>query len=103
MTETRKSLEDIAKMLADAHRKADPNTVGIWLAPDSDGREIRLVEVSQTAPYTGEALPIRFPPKGTILFPTVVVLLNRRELAEVDAGELPQPEGWAPRKSWRAI
>jgi hypothetical protein len=103
MTENRKSLEEVARLLADSHRKANPNTVGVWLAPDSDGREIRLVEVSQTAPYTGEVLPVRFPPKGDIVFPTVVVLLNRRELAEVDAGELPLPDGWAPRESWRAL
>jgi hypothetical protein len=98
-----KSLEEVASILANAHRQAEPKTREVYLAPDKTGGEIRLVEVSDAVHYTGEVLPVRFRPKGDITFPSVVVLLSNREWDEVQAGKLALPLGWGDRKSLKAL
>lgn len=94
-------MHDVAKYLAEAHRKADKRTCGVWLVPDDN--EVRLVEVSQSTHYTGELLPVRFPAKGEVTYPTVIVLLHPKEFEQVESGELELPFGWAPRKAWEEI
>jgi hypothetical protein len=85
-----------AHELAAAHRLADPQTVVVMLDPDPAEQEIRLVEVSTTAPTTRELYPFAFDARRDqgINFPSVVLLLSPIEWKEVNAGQLPLPAGW---------
>jgi hypothetical protein len=73
-----RSVFDVAKKLAEDHKKEDPETTDVFVAEATD--EVRLVEVSgslgPTAPRA--VLPFRFnarPDKG-VDYPSVVVLLS---------------------------
>lgn len=90
------SYRDTARDLAAAHRRVDPATTMILLVPDPAEREIRLIEVSGSAPWSGDVIPFPYDarPDLNILFPSVVILLNPREWAEVEAGGLALPPGW---------
>ncbi len=89
-----KSVEDVARELAAAHRSEDPERVEIYLAEAAD--EVRLLEVSKSVGDSGEVLPFRFAPqpKQGIPYPSTVILLSVEEWRRVQAGELVLPEGW---------
>ena len=67
--------------LADAHRKADKATTLIKLVESGIQNEIHLLEVSDSAPNSGEVLPFRFAadPVHGVPYPSVVILLNPLE------------------------
>jgi len=85
-----------ARRLAEAHRVADPETRLIFLDPDPAQREIRLLELSGSAPTTRELFPFAFTERRDlgINFPSVVLLLSLTEWDEVTTGNLPLPGGW---------
>lgn len=88
---------ETARRLAAAHRKADPETVAVLLDADPERREIRLVEVTRSAPTTGEPLAVGFlaRPDLGVPFLSTVVLLSPEEWDAVREGrlELPYPFG----------
>ena len=91
-----RSLTAVARMLAAAHRKADKKTVEIKLFPAKHENVIRLLEVSDSAPTTGEVLPFSF---GTdvangVDYPSVVILLSPTEWQQVVNKHLSLPSGW---------
>jgi hypothetical protein len=85
-----------ARRLAAAHQAADPETRHIFLNPDPAEREIRLLEVTGSAPTTRELFPFAFAERRDlgINFPSVVLLLSPTEWEEVETGKLPLPGGW---------
>jgi len=85
-----------ARELAAAHRQADPGTRLIFLQPDVDEREIRLLEVSAAAPTSGELYAFSFTarPDLGIPYPSVVLLLSDEEWEDVQRGNLQLPNGW---------
>lgn len=89
-----KSISDVAKELADEHRREDPETESVYLAEALD--EVRLVEVTDAVGTTNEVLPFRFAaqPQLGIDYPSVVVLVSRQEWADLVAGRLNLPKGW---------
>ena len=91
-----KTLIDVAKTLAEFHKKEDRKTTDVLLSPDPGGSEIRLIEVSESAPTTNEVIPFRFSadPKSGIDYPSVVILLSPSEWKAVLAGALALPTGW---------
>ena len=88
--------ERTVRNLAASHRAADPDTRFIFLNPDSTEREIRLLEVSASAPTTRELYPFAFDERRDlgIDFPSVVLLLSLTEWEEVNHGQLALPQGW---------
>ncbi len=95
----RRSHLETARDLAEAHRRVDPATTMILLLADPTGEEIRLVEVSMSAPRSGDVFPFRYEarPDLNIDFPSVVVLLSPDEWQDVEAGRLELPSGWDAR------
>jgi hypothetical protein len=87
-------LIDVAKDLALAHRATDPATTTIKLFPN--GNEIHLLEVSGSAPTTGEVIAFPFGPDPTsgVDYPSVVILLSQNEWRDVNIGTLSLPQGW---------
>lgn len=91
----RTNLTDTAQYLAQCHKQADPGTHTVYLATDPVGSEVRLVEVSSTAPDTDEVFAVYFDAQGDdVPYPSGVVLLSDQEWEKVKAGHLPLPEGW---------
>ena len=90
----RETYRHVAEALAAAHRRADPDTVKVFLALDPAKREVRLVEVTAEAPTTMEVLPVRFRPTAEVPFPSAVVLLSPEEWDAVERREIALPDGW---------
>lgn len=91
---TQKPISQVAQELAEEHRKADPSTTAVFLAPDSV--EVHLVEVSGSVATSGEVLPFRFAARPDLGVPyaSVVILLSVEEWGRVERGDLALPPGW---------
>lgn len=89
-----KPVDEVAKELADAHLKEDPDTREIFLAHHD--AEVRLVEVSGSLAPSGEVLPFRFAPSPDhgVPYASVVVLLSPADWERVRSGELSLPPDW---------
>ncbi len=90
------TLEKTAKKLASSHRKNDEDMEAIYLAPDENNKEIRLVEVSKSVGNTGDILPFGFKarPDLGMPFPMVIVLVAPEEWDDLKKGNLELPESW---------
>jgi hypothetical protein len=88
---------ETARRLAAAHRAADPATLLVLLDRDPAEKEIRLLEVTPSAPTMGELLPVGFMPRPDlgVPFPSTVMLLSPDEWSAVRKGRLDLPEGWS--------
>jgi hypothetical protein len=88
--------EEVAKVLAEGHRKADADTKDIYFFDDPSTDEIRLLEVSATVPATGEVLPFKFKadPADGITYPSSVILVNLEEWEAIKKGAVVLPDGW---------
>jgi hypothetical protein len=91
-----KTVLEVAKELADAHRAEDPETQEVFVANAHD--EVRLVEISGVVGSTEaqKIFPVRFAQRPDLGVPydSVVVLLSPDEWKEVRAGRLLLPPGW---------
>jgi hypothetical protein len=85
-----------ASELAEAHRKEDPSTTEIYLFPDDQIADVRLLEVSGSAPRSGDVLPYQFDarPDLDIHFTSTVILLSPDEWKDVQDGKLKLPDDW---------
>ncbi len=78
-----KSVEEVAKDLAHAHRQADPDIQQIWMSEDPSGREVRLLEVSGSVGNIGAIMPFRFSARHPdVPYPSVVILLSPEEKSQ---------------------
>ena len=100
-----KTVEDVARELAAAHRDADSDIQEIYFYPDPAGEEVRLVEVSGSVGNTGEVLPFRFAarPDLGVPYPSVVVLLSPEEKQALDSKLLALPANWGNPLDMRRI
>ncbi|MEP7120080.1 MAG: hypothetical protein ABJE95_04180 [Byssovorax sp.] len=91
-----RSLKSVATDLAAAHRKADTATSTIKFFPGAKPDEVCLLEVSSTAPTTGEVMPFRFGAAvaNGVDYPSVVILVSPSEWQDIQKGQLPLPGGW---------
>jgi len=93
-----KSRTEVAQILAEEHRKNDPDLRAAYLADDPDNREIRLVEVSSSVGITWQVLPFRFAarPDLGIPYPCVIVLLSPEEWEALatEGSDLTLPASW---------
>ena len=98
-----KTISDVARELASAHRAEDPETKSVFLANNES--EVRLVEVSGSISSGGEVLPFRFAsrPDLGVPYPSVVVLLSEDDWRSVERGDLALPVGWGSPDALQAI
>jgi hypothetical protein len=91
-----KAYETTAEKLAAAHKQEDPQTKEVYLFPDVQLDDVRLLEVSGSAPKSGDVLPFHFQPRPDlgIDFSSTVILLSPEEWKDVLAGKLQLPGGW---------
>lgn len=91
--------EQVARLLADAHREAEPGIVRIVrLVSRQEGepREpVKLLEVNPATSPSG-VMPIAFAPDPpSVPFPSVVVEVTPDEYARIAGGQLPLPNNWS--------
>lgn len=86
-----------AKRLADAHRASDPQTLAVFLDPDPGQKQIRLLEITASAPTLNQPLATELAPRPDlgVPFASAVVLLSPEEWIDVQAGRLELPDGWS--------
>jgi hypothetical protein len=100
---TKKAIVEVARELADAHRKEDTANVAVFLAESPV--EVRLVEVSRSIDTSGEVLPFRFAARPDLGVPyaSVVVLLSEDDWARIERGELALPPDWGTPATLKKI
>ena len=88
--------EATASKLAAAHKQEDPQTQEVYLFPDAQLTDVRLLEVSRSAPKSGDVVPFHFQarPDLGVDFTSTVILLNPDEWKDIQAGKLQLPNGW---------
>jgi hypothetical protein len=89
---------EIARMLADAHRKVEPaisRIIRLLADREQDaGEPVKLLEINPDTSPSG-IFPIAFsadPP--CVPFPSVVIEVTESEFEKIRAGSLPLPDGW---------
>lgn len=82
------------RTLVNWHREGEQPPQKIILFPDPDGQEVRLLEVTELVPETGELYPITFGATKELPYRTVVMQVTPREWEAIRAGKMPLPEGW---------
>jgi len=55
---------------------------------------VRLLEVTDLVPETGEVYPIEFGPTREMPYRTVVAQVTPEEWAQIQAGDIELPVGW---------
>lgn len=87
-----------AQRLTKMHVKDDKWMSNVWLSPHDT--EVRMVEVSDSAPHCGEIYPwaYRADPEIGYHFVTVLILCSTKEWEMVQSGQLSLPEGWDRNK-----
>jgi hypothetical protein len=85
-----------AARLARAHWQNDPGTIHVFLDPDREEKQIRLLEVTRSAPTLDDPLAVELMarPDLGVLFPSAIVLLSPDEWEGVQVGRLLLPAGW---------
>ena len=98
-----KPIDEVAKELAEAHRKEDPETQEVFLAPHP--AEVRLVEVSGSLAPSGEIFPFRFAPSPEhgVPYASVVVLLSIDDWGKIQRGDLKLPPDWGTLATLKKI
>jgi hypothetical protein len=90
--------DQVARMLAEAHRGFDPGISRIIrLVADSEHESNEPVKLLEVNPETSPSgiFPIAFgPDPPRIPFPSVVIEVTEGEFEEINSGGLPLPEGW---------
>ena len=96
-------IDEVAKLLAQAHREEDPETREVFLAPHP--AEVRLVEVSGSLAPSGEVLPFRFAPSPEhgVPYASVVVLLSVDDWGRMQRGDLKLPLDWGTPATLKKI
>ena len=79
-----KTVEDVARLLAQEHKNDDPSITEIYWSPHAT--EVRLIEVNSSLSDRKEILPFRFSPDfPDVPYAYVVILLSPRDWAVRDA------------------
>lgn len=90
--------EDVAKVLANAHRVTDPEITRIVRLVGENEQDpnepIKLLEVNAATPPSG-VVPIAFAPDPPdIPYPSIVIEVTPDEYAQIVDGKLMLPKGW---------
>jgi hypothetical protein len=86
--------EDACRMLIRAHRENEPALEQIYLVPDPERREVRLIEINPGTAPTGELMLFELGKTPDFPFRSVIGEVTPVEWESIRAGTLPLPPGW---------
>ena len=89
-----RTYDEAVRLLAHWHGEGDEPPVTIYSCDDPGQRVVRLVEVSEGFPATGEMWPVVFGRSEEFPFKSAVVLVTPGEWAQIRSGRLALPDGW---------
>ena len=88
----------IAQELIDWHFKVEPETSVVYrflsVNEDSPEEPVKLLEVNDETPETGRVDAFRFSPNDEVPYPTVIAVVTRREMKQIESGAMKLPLGW---------
>ena len=94
VVEAPSTYEAAAKALARWHGEGQKPRVTIYLFPDPAQGVVRLLEVSDGFPETGEILPLTIGPTPELPFASTAITVTREEFRQVGTGRLRLPPDW---------
>lgn len=97
--------EQAVHTLARWHGEGESEPMAIFSFDDPEQHVVRLLEVSDAFPATGQAWAIGFGPSREFQFPSEVIIVTREEYQAIQQGSMPLPEKWAhltSRQVWPA-
>ena len=86
--------EDAIRTLAAWHGEDQYPPVTIYSYDDPEGKTVRLLEVSEGFPVSGEAWPIAFGASDDLPFRSEVIIVAPEDLERIDKGEIAMPADW---------
>jgi hypothetical protein len=97
------SYEDACRMLIRAHTENEPALEQIYLVPDPERQEVRLIEINPETAPTGELMLFELGRTPDFPFRSVIGEVTASEWESIRVGALPLPAGWAlpPEPVWR--
>ena len=95
LEEIPKTYEEAGECLARWHAIGEHGPERIYAFPDPETQVVRLVEVSPSAPETGEITPVGFGRSPDFPFRSSVIVVTPNEWDQVRSGELKLPQDWA--------
>jgi hypothetical protein len=91
--------DEAVALLAQWHGEDQDPSVDIYSYRDPQERVVRLLEVSDGFPASGEAWAVGFGPSSEFPYPSEVILLTPEEYQALLNEALPLPEKWVGLKS----
>jgi len=85
---------DAVRQLVEWHFDNEQPPIAVLVFTDPSEHEIRLLQVTELVPETGEVYPIIFGPTKEIPYRTVLAQVTPSEYEAIRARELELPEGW---------
>lgn len=89
---------DGIRLLAQWHGEDQDPPVTIFSYDDPEGMVVRLLEVSEGFPVSGEAWPIAFGASQDLPFRSEVIIVAPEDLAEIEAGRIAMPASWGGQR-----
>ena len=96
------SYDDAVKEIVEGHRDNDQPPYAIILFRDPQQQVIRILDVTDLVPESGEVYRFRFGRTEDIPFVTEVAQVTPSEWPKIQAGEISLPEGW-DLTMWEAV
>jgi hypothetical protein len=89
------NLQVAAQRLAEQHYRLQPEISGILAFP-GQGASIRLLEINDSLPASGMAMPLGFKamPASGIPYPSVIVSVTSGEFDQIKKKQMQLPPGW---------
>ena len=89
-----KNYQQAVEVLAQWHAAGEDAPQAIYHFDDPDRQEIRLIEVSETVPASGQVQVLPIGSSKEFPFSSAVALVTPDEWEQLEAGELSLPEKW---------
>ena len=95
--------EDACRILIRAHHENEPALEQIYLVPDPERREVRLIEINPATAPTGQLMLFELGRTPDFPFRSIIGEVTLAEWESIRSGTLPLPPGWVlpAEPAWR--
>ena len=86
--------DEAVRQLAAWHAEGMNPRVTVYAVPDPTREEVRLIEVSRAFPDMRTPVAVFIGPTRDFPFTSGTLCVTPSQLSQIEAGELPLPDGW---------